>query len=303
MSIPTLKLNDGNKIPVLAYGSGSVWKGHEVAPYVEQAISVGFDHLDTAAFYQTEPGVGQAIRDSGLSREELYITTKFGGRGTDVTSEIQVSLKNLGLKYVDLYLIHSPRLASISLEDTWRKFEQAKENGYAKSIGVSNFHVEELQQLLKFAHITPAVNQIELHPYNYAETKATLEYSKKHGIVIEAYSSLKPITKLPGGPVDAVLDRIASKKNLTPAQVIQLWVLSKDIVVVTTSSKKERLEEYLAVLDASPLTDEEIEAIEAAGAKGPPSTLLARGIRLTAAFVASAVIYWSFGLSVFSHSA
>jgi len=180
-------------------------------------------------------------------------------------------LSKLGLKFVDLYLVHSPTFIGNDMEGAWKEFEKIKEDGLAKSIGVSNFNVEQLQTIIKTAQIKPAVNQIRFHPYNYAEQKAVVEYGAKHGIVTEGYSSLTSLTKLPGGPVDPVVATIAARLNASAAQVLLKWVRAKGVVNVTTSSKKERLAEYLAVEDLPPLTVAEISAIDAAGAKGPPS--------------------------------
>ncbi|SJL07790.1 related to aldo/keto reductase family proteins [Armillaria ostoyae] len=276
MAFGTVPLNDGTEIPLIAYGTGSVWKFQDVVPYVEQALETGFSHIDTAAYYQTEEGVGIGIKESGLDRKSLYIATKFSGG--DIQQEVRKSLTKLGLKYVDLYLVHSPRLVTGSLENAWKELEKIKEDGLSKSIGVSNFEVEHLEQVVKTAKVVPAVNQINLHPYNYAEAVPVLEYCKKHGIIVEAYSSLTPITKAPGGPVDGPVSQAAQRRNATPAQVLQLWVLSKGAVIVTTSSKKERLLEYLSVADLPPLTKEEIAAIDAAGALGPPGSSSIRAL-------------------------
>ncbi|KAG6807879.1 hypothetical protein H0H93_000885, partial [Arthromyces matolae] len=138
--------------------------------------------------YDNEESVGKAIRESALSRDELYVTTKY--LTGPIQKTFQDSLHKLGLKYVDLYLIHQPTSVKHDVEGCWREFEKIKESGSARSIGVSNFNVEQLQALVKIAQIKPAVNQIRLHPYNYAENKSLLEYSAKHGIVVEAYSSL-----------------------------------------------------------------------------------------------------------------
>ncbi|KAG6864526.1 hypothetical protein C0991_008927 [Blastosporella zonata] len=176
----------------------------------------------------------------------------------------------LGLKFVDLYLIHHPRLIEHDVEGSWRDFEKIKEDGLARSIGVSNFKLMQLQVIIKVAKIKPAVNQIFFHPYNYHEHKSLLEYSAKHGIVTEAYGSLAPITKFPGGPVDVPVNAAAKRLGCTPGQVIFAWIRAKGVIIVTTSSKKTRLKEYLAVDDLPPLTDEEIQAIDEAGAKGLP---------------------------------
>lgn len=268
MPFNTVTLNDGNNFPTIAFGTGTRWRGQEVSQYVEQAINVGFSHIDTAQLYENEESVGQGLRQSGLPRADLYITTKWSSGPMETA--LNDSLTKLGLKQVDLYLIHTPAIVS-DFESAWRFFEQAKNDGRAKSIGVSNFNLNQLQGLFKIARIKPAVNQILFHPYNYAENKELLEFSAKHGIVTEAYSSLTPITQYPGGPVDEPVQRAAKRLNASPTQIIFLWVRSKGVAIVTTSSTEAHLREYLAVADLPPLTEEEIAAIDEAGAKGPPS--------------------------------
>ncbi|KAA1478082.1 Aldo/keto reductase [Dentipellis sp. KUC8613] len=270
MSIPTVTLNDGNKIPVIGFGTGSSLYEKDATEYVDHALEAGFSHIDTAAIYKNESSVGEAIRASGLERSDLWVTTKYDGG--DILQGIQTSLSKLGLKSVDLYLIHFPRLVSSDFEGAWEEFEKLKKDGLAKSIGVSNFSVQDLKTVVNSGSITPSVNQIRLHPYNYASYKDLLAYSAQHNIVIEAYGSLAPITTYPGGPVDKVLATIAKRIGGTPAQVIFKWVIAKGAVVVTTTSKESRLKEYLAVVDLPDLTADEIAAIEEAGAKGPSST-------------------------------
>ncbi|KAH8104657.1 Aldo/keto reductase [Cristinia sonorae] len=279
MPFGTVTLNDGNEMPTIAFGTGSKWKGHDVTSYVEQAIEVGFSHIDTAQFYRTETYIGDAIRESGLARSDFFITSKYSGIGKPEDA-IQDSLKNLGVAQLDLYLIHGPMFGS---ENVWEKLEEAQKAGLAKSIGVSNYNLEQLQNLLKDARVVPAVNQIRFSPYNYSETKDLLAFAAKHGIVIEAYSSLSPITQYPGGPVDKPIAAAAKRLGATPAQVIMAWVRSKGIVVVTTSSRKDRMQEYLNTADLHPaadLTEEEIKAIDDAGADGPPSRTLQRSTAL-----------------------
>jgi len=268
MPFGIVKLNDGTEMPAIAFGTGSSLRGKDATEYVEQALESGFSHIDTAAIYKNEQTVAQAIRETGLSRSDLYITTKYDGG--DIQEAIQTSLSKLEIKNVDLYLIHQPYLVENNLEASWQEFEKIKEAGLSKSIGVSNFKLELLQTVVKSAKVIPAVNQINFHPYNYAEHKSLLEYSAKHGIITEAYSSLSPVTKFPGGPVDAPLAAAAKRIGASPVQVIFKWVQAKGVVIVTQSSKKEHLEEYLAVADLPDLTDEEIAAIDEAGAKGPP---------------------------------
>ncbi|KAG6846219.1 hypothetical protein H0H93_015360, partial [Arthromyces matolae] len=204
----------------------------------------------TAQAYQNEEEAGIAIRESGLARQDIFITTKYSGRDSlDIPTSIENSLKNLGVTYVDLYLIHHPRLAVPDIPTAWREMESLKEKGLVKSIGVSNFGVEELQVLLSSAKIKPAANQIMLHPYIYPKHKPIIEFGAQHGIITEAYSSLIPITQLPGGPLDKPLNEIAERLGATPDQVIFAWVKAKGAVVVTTSSKKSRLEGYLDAAD------------------------------------------------------
>ncbi|CDO77149.1 hypothetical protein BN946_scf184657.g24 [Trametes cinnabarina] len=270
MPFGTVELNDGNEMPVIAFGTGSKWKGQDVTDYVLQAIETGFSHIDTAQWYKTEDSVGRAIHDSALDRSDLFITTKWSGL-TSISEAIHNSLDQLGLKQVDLYLIHNPAFIK-DLEAEWREFEKIKDAGLAKSIGVSNFDLKQLQDLIKVAKVKPAVNQILFHPYNYAENKELLEFSAKHGIITEAYSSLQPITKYPGGPVDEPVNAAAKRLSASPVQVLLSWVRSKGVTIVTTSSSKEHLQEYLETANIPPLTAEEIAAIDEAGAKGPPGS-------------------------------
>ncbi|KAF7314625.1 Aldo-keto reductase [Mycena kentingensis (nom. inval.)] len=271
MPFGTAKLNDGNEIPVIAFGTGSVNKGHDVSGIATLAIEAGFSHLDTAQSYRTEGTLGKAIYESALPRSDLYITSKYAHG--DIQTAVHHSLEELRLKYLDLYLIHNPHNVP-DLESAWREFEKIKDAGFAGSIGVSNFMLPDLERLVKLARIPPAVNQISFSPYNYTQLKPLLEFSAKHGIVIEGYSSLAPITRYPGGPVDAPVAAAAKRLGVTPTQVIILWVRAKGVVVVTTSSSKAHMDEYIAVGDLPSLTNEEIEAIDAAGAAGPPSMIM-----------------------------
>jgi len=264
-------------------------KYKDVTDYVGQAIESGFSHIDTAQFYHTESYVGLAIKESGLPRSSLYITTKYGGIGTSQQA-IRQSLDKIGVSYLDLYLVHIPS-ALPDFESGWQEFEKMKKDGLTRSIGVSNFTVEQLQTLLKTAVIRPTVNQIQFHPYNYASHKTLLEYCAKQNIVVEAYGSLNSITQSPGGPVDAVVNAAAKRIGATPNQVIFSWVRSKGVTIVTTSRSKERLLEYLAVEDLPSLTAEEIAAIDEAGAKGPPSRLLVARLAMQHNFGRSSLLF------------
>jgi diketogulonate reductase-like aldo/keto reductase len=262
-------LNDGNQIPALAFGTGSKFKLKDVTAVVEQALEAGFSHIDTASAYANEQFVGAAIRESGLPREDLWVTGKYDGHDDDVQGAVRTSLRKLGLAHLDLYLVHTPwSIVNDDVEKLWGRMVDIREAGLA-NIGVSNFKLELLQRIVKIGKTLPTVNQIELHPYNYASWKQVLDFSAKHGIVTEAYGSLAPITKYPGGPLDPVLATIAQRIGGTPGQVIFKWAHAKRFVVVTTTERRTRLDEYLGVFHLPDLTLDEIEAIDKAGAMGP----------------------------------
>ncbi|WWC67196.1 uncharacterized protein I206_101103 [Kwoniella pini CBS 10737] len=267
MPFKDILLNDGRKIPAIGFGSWKIPK--DVASgQVSQAIDLGFDHLDTAQVYRNEEEVGQAIKESGLSRKDLWITTKWSGvDDKDPLTSVKESLEKLGIEYIDLYLIHHPRLTKGDIPGTWKKLEELQKAGYVKSIGVSNFTKEDLQELLASATIKPVVNQILLHPYVIKSTTPLLKYLKEQHIVPEGYSTLIPLTSKTGGPVDKPVNAIAKRLNVKPEQVLLAWSHAKDAVIVTTSSRKERLEGYLDVGDIK-LTKEDVKAIDDAGAKG-----------------------------------
>ncbi|KAF7362533.1 NADPH-dependent conjugated polyketone reductase C1 [Mycena venus] len=225
----THELDDGYKIPGLAFGTWKLGTGDGPIDQVNQAISVGFSHIDTAQLYRNETEAGIAIRDSEHAREDIFITTKYSRtNGLD----IQTSIRN-SLKY-----------ATGSVE-----MEEIQSLGMTRSIGVSNFNVEQLEILLTSAKVKPAVNQVGgsmhglpilfkdlkilLHPYVYAQQLPILEYAAKHQIVTEAYSVLIPITSRPGGPLDAPLLKIADKHGVTMDQVLLAWTKAKGAVVVT----------------------------------------------------------------------
>jgi len=264
---------------------------------VEQALETGFVHIDTAAYYANEESVGAGLRQSGLARSDFYITTKYNTG--DVREAFEASLNKLGLKKLDLYLIHGPRG---DLPFIWKGLEQAQKDGLTTSIGVSNFTVDHLQEILKVATVTPAVNQIFFNPYNYHEHKDLIKFAAEHRILLEAYSSLAPITRYPGGPVDKPVLAAAKRLGATPTQVILAWVRSKGVAIVTTSSTKEHLREYLGVSELLPLTEEEITAIDEAGANGPPSVFGATksdlknitALALTAGAATYATLRWVF---------
>jgi len=162
-----------------------------VTAIVEQALEAGFSHIDTAAYYANEQFVGTALRESGLPREDLWVTGKYDGRDDDVHGALRTTLRKLGLAHLDLYLVHGPwSIVHDDVERLWGRMVDIREAGLAKSIGVSNFTLELLQRVVKTGRTLPAVNQIEVHPYNYASWEPVLAFSAQHGIVTEAYGTL-----------------------------------------------------------------------------------------------------------------
>ncbi|KAF8129910.1 Aldo keto reductase [Boletus edulis] len=258
----------GHSIPSIAFGTWSLGNGQNPIDQLTHVLQNGFNHIDTAQAYGNETEVGTALRESGRSRTDVFITTKYSGtNGLDIDMSIRNSIVNLGVDYVDLYLIHERHLAVPDIPTAWAKMESIKEAGLARSIGVSNFNEEDLEILLASAEIKPVVNHLLLHPYVYHRQRPVMEYAAKHGIVIGAYMTLTPITHQPGGPLDAPLNAIASRLGATTDQVLFQWTKAKGAVVITTSSKKSRLPGYLTAGDIE-LTQQDIGAIDAAGAMG-----------------------------------
>ncbi|MEV1132370.1 aldo/keto reductase [Agromyces sp. NPDC049794] len=256
--VPRLQLNDGYSIPQLGFGVFRV-DPRETERIVTDALEVGYRHLDTARIYGNEEGVGRAIADSGIPREELYVTTKLWNddQGTQsVFDAFDRSLERLGMEYVDLYLIHWPAPANDRYVETWRAFEQLRESGRARSIGVSNFLVPHLERLLAETGTVPAVDQIELHPYH--QQPATAAFAEEHAIAIEAWGPLGqgkyPLFELP-----EVTDAAAAH-GATPAQVVIRWHLQRGHIVFPKSNRRERMAENFDVFGFE-LTDGEMEAI------------------------------------------
>ncbi|KAG8669825.1 hypothetical protein FPOAC2_09166 [Fusarium poae] len=274
--IPSYKLNDGNEIPVLAFGLGTaLFKkdsktglDQHVVNITTKAIKAGYRHLDGAEVYGNEEELGHAIKAGGVPREQLYVTTKIPAekKGSAIEA-FEVSLKKLGLEYVDLYLIHGPWFAETDedLQQRWAELEQIKESGRAKSIGVSNFLQVHLEPILKTAKIKPAINQIEYHPY--LQHGDLLDFHKKHNITVSAYGPLTPIVTAKGGPVDPLYTKLAEKYGVTESEVGLRWVIDQDLIALTTSNKVERLDGYLSRLPRFKLTQDEIAEISKLGAE------------------------------------
>jgi diketogulonate reductase-like aldo/keto reductase len=270
----TITLNDSNTVPWIAYGTGTALFAKDVANYVKTAIASGFIHLDGAQVYANEESLGAGIAASGKSRSELYVTTKLGklAEGESVEASLKGSLQKLGLDYVDLFLIHWPTPHEGRLQEVWKEMEKVKKDGLAKSIGVSNFKVNHLKQILDGATIKPAVNQIEYHPYLYKATEPIVDFCQEHNIVIASFGGLTPIVRTKG-PLDTILPTIRGRlektrgEPVTEGQVLLKWLQAKNILIVTTSTKEERIKEYLDTVNVPPLTPEEIQIIDDTGSK------------------------------------
>jgi len=272
--IPTLKFNDGNEIPVIGYGLGTAqYKSDPSAPlerdivdHTVTALGLRYYHLDGAEVYGNEEELGVAIKESGLPREKIYLTTKISGiKVQDTKAAFELSLKKLQVDYVDQYLIHAPFFANGSeeaLQKKWADLEEIHASGKAKSIGVSNFLQKDLEAILKTAKIVPAINQIEYHPY--LQHGDLVKWLKGKGIAVSAYGPLTAAVKASPGPLDATYKELAAKYGVTIGEIALRWVLDQGLVVLTTSGSADRLKGYLKVLTFK-LTPEEIEKISTIG--------------------------------------
>jgi 2,5-diketo-D-gluconate reductase A len=265
--VPVLTLHDGVEMPQLGFGVFQI-PPEETQEKVEEALGVGYRHVDTAAAYRNEAGVGAAIAATGVRREDVFVTTKLWNseQGYDSTLRaFKKSIERLGTGHVDLYLIHWPLPARDLFLDTWRAFERIQEEGGARSIGVSNFRVEDLERLERDAERRPTVNQIELHPrLQQAELRA---WHDEHDILTEAWSPLAQGDLLEDGTIETV----AAHHDRTPAQVILRWHLQIGNVVIPKSSNPERIRENFEVFDFE-LSEDDMAALarlDTGGRTGP----------------------------------
>ncbi len=245
-------LADGNEIPMLGLGVWQIEDGPVCVDAVRWALELGYRHFDTAQAYGNEESVGRGLRESGVPRDEIFVTTKFYPRHKDPVAEAERSLERLGLDYVDLYIIHWPQGGPTW---AWPGMEEARERGLTRSIGVSNFDAGELGQLLAGASIPPVVDQVQFSPYEYR--RGLLEACGEHGIALEAYSTLGTGRHLGSDTVVAISDRLGR----TPAQVLLRWCIQHDVPVIPKSTHRERLAENANVFDFS-LPDEDMTQLD-----------------------------------------
>ncbi len=241
-----MKMNNGIDIPQFGLGVYLTKSGQECVNAVTWALEAGYRHIDTAKIYGNEKEVGEAVRNSGIERDELFIKTKLWNDDHGYESALKAfdkSLKTLNTDYIDMYLIHWP--VKGKRKESWKALEKIYESGYCKSIGVSNYMIIHLEELFTYANVIPVINQVEFSPYNYQ--KDLLDFCNKNKIILEAYS---PLTRMKKHDDPNVLS-IAKKHNKTVAQVLIRWAIEKEIVVIPKSSHKERIIENANVFDFS----------------------------------------------------
>ena len=254
----TATLNNGIRMPRLGLGVFQMPTDDATASAVRTAIELGYRSIDTASLYGNERGVGQGVRDCGVPRSEIFVTTKVWNddmRAGRVEAAFEQSMKLLGLDYVDLYLLHWPIKGK--LVSSWRVLEKLHRSGRIRAIGVSNYMIPHLDELLAQAEVVPAVNQIEFHPY--LQSKPLAEACRRRGIQLEAWSPLQQAGSLLADPV---LSGIAARHGKTVAQVVLRWDLQSGVVTIPKSTRPERMAENAAVFDFA-LSDPEMTAIEA----------------------------------------
>ncbi|OWB79439.1 2-dehydropantolactone reductase (A-specific) activity protein [[Candida] boidinii] len=288
----------GDKIPAIAFGSGTKWQwrkrgrgeeaagtlDHDLLNVISTALKSGFRHVDTAEVYTTRAEIGEAINNSGIDRSEIWLTDKYNpgwkvnGQPHKANSDgpynsLVNGLKEMKLDYVDLFLIHSPffsdETSGITVEEAWKQMEILQEKGLAKNIGVSNFNIEMLEKIFKICKIKPQVNQIEFHCYLQNQSPNIINFCKENNILIEAFSPLSPI--LPNkakdkGSLDSIINELSLKYNITETQLILLWVYKYGILPVTTTSNESRMIEILKIFEIE-LSDEDFNKITEIGKK------------------------------------
>ena len=235
-------LSDGNQMPMLGLGVWQIPDGPECVNAVRWALEVGYRHIDTAQAYGNEVSVGKALRESGVARDEIFLTTKFYPAHKDPAAEATASLRRLGVDQVDLYIVHWPQRGPTW---AWPGMEQALELGYTRSIGISNFSAADLESVFTSGSIPPVVNQVQFSPFN--NRRGLLEACQERGVALEAYSPLGTGRHLS----NATVREIADRAGRTPAQVLLRWCLQRDLLVISKSTHRARIEENAQVFDFS----------------------------------------------------
>jgi len=255
--VPTIELNTGAKMPALGFGTWQIDNQEEAEESVKSALKTGYRLIDTARIYGNEEGVGRGIKESGIPRKEIFITTKLWNDDQDYDSALaafEKSLKRLALEYLDLYLIHWP--ATKNRGEAWKALQKIHADGMAKNIGVSNYTVRHLEEVLAESDTVPAVNQIEFHPFIYNKQKDILEFCKDKGIVVEAYSPLARARQME----NTTLHAVAQRHGKTIAQVMLRWAIQHGTVPIPKSTNPGRIKENFDVFDFE-LAKEEMETI------------------------------------------
>jgi diketogulonate reductase-like aldo/keto reductase len=247
------QLGDGTSIPLLGLGVWQVPEGPQAVNAVRWALELGYRHIDTAQAYRNEQSVGHALRESGIPRDEVYITTKFLPSARDPVAELERSLGRLGVDQVDLYLVHWPRGGPLH---AWPGMEKALDRGLTRSVGVSNFSAAELEKVIRSGSVPPVVNQVQFSAVEYR--RGLLDAAEKQGVVLEAYSPLGTGRHL----ADPRVAAIAARAGRTPAQVLIRWCVQHGLPVIPKSAHRERIAENAAVFDFT-LSDEDMAALDA----------------------------------------
>jgi diketogulonate reductase-like aldo/keto reductase len=261
-----VRLRDGSELPLLGLGVWQLRSGKETEDAVRGALELGYRHIDTAQAYGNEESVGKALRDSGVPRDEVFVATKFYPGSNDPEVELEKSLRRLGLEQVDLYIVHWPQRGPTW---AWEGMERAHDRGHARSVGVSNFDVGELDAVLDLARVPPVVNQVQFSPFKYR--RALLDACRERDVVLEAYSPLTRGRNLG----DRRLVEIASRYGRTPAQVVLRWAVQRGVPVIPKSARRERIEENAQIFDFA-LSDADMQALDALDDTGGTDRALER---------------------------
>jgi diketogulonate reductase-like aldo/keto reductase len=259
-------LADGAQLPLLGLGVWQVPNGAECVDAVRWALELGYRHIDTAQAYGNEESIGRGLRESGVPRDQVFITTKFNPSRRDPVAEVEHSLERLGLERVDLYIVHWPQGGPTW---AWPGMERAQELGYARSIGVSNFNARELQQLLGVASVAPVVNQAQFSPYEYRQR--LLDACRENRITLEAYSPLGSGRHL----ASETATRIAQRLGRTPAQLLLRWCIERDVPLIAKSTHRERIAENAQIFDFT-LSSEDVAELDALDRTGGTERALER---------------------------